>query len=93
MPKVDGQDSVFGALEEMFHAVCKLIGFKNGVCDMQVLGTPDAEAVEDEVENLRGIHEVAAVREQSEVDAQPVDALEARGRALQGPEVLHVNMC
>jgi len=92
MPEVDGQDAVFGALEEVLHAVCELVCLKNGVRDVQVPGLTYREAVGHEIENLRGVYEVAAEREQAEVDAQPVDAPEAPRRALQRPEVLHVNM-
>jgi hypothetical protein len=78
------------ALDETLDRI--LLDVEHGVGNVQLLGLADAEAVEDEVENLRGIHEVAAGRELAEVDCQHVDAPEARRRALQGPEVLHVNM-
>lgn len=50
-------------------------------------GTPNGEAVEHEIENLRSVYEVAAERELLKVDAQHVDAPEARRRAFQRLEV------
>ncbi len=90
MTQVDGQNLIFAALEEMPHAVRKLVGLEDGVCDMQVLRTASGEAVEDEIDNLRCVDKVAAERQLSQVDAQSAYAPEARRRCFQGLEVLFV---
>lgn len=90
VPQVQGDDLVFRRLEEMLQAVREARAVEKGVRDVQLPGPADAQAVEDEIEDLRGAGEVAAAREHLQVDGEAVDALEAGSGALQGAEVCRV---
>ncbi len=78
---------VFGEGEEVPEAVGEELGVENGVRDVQLLGPTDSQAGKDEVEDLGCLDEVAAAREPVQVDAEHVDALEARSHALHGLDV------
>jgi hypothetical protein len=88
--EVQGDDLVFGEAEEELHAVGEAVDVEYGVRNVHLLRLADAEAVEDDVYDLARVHEVAGARELVQVDAEAVHALEARGHALEGPDVIFV---